>query len=300
MSIEYSKIQPLTITSAVEQLASKPQSILAGGTDFYPALGEAAPPDHLLDLTQVSELRGIRITDELISIGATTTWTDIIHADLPAAFEGLKEAAREVGSIQIQNAGTIAGNLCNASPAADGVPPLLALNASIEIASIKGTRQLPLGDFITGPRVTALEPGEIVIAIHIPKPGNNVCSGFYKLGSRRYLVISIVMASVTLSANENDQLSDVRIAVGACSAVASRMSDLELVLEGQNIGSDIHSLIKPDYFKALTPINDVRGSASYRIDAAHEVVSRLVVSTITRLPQWRDFSNRDMSSELSS
>ncbi len=275
----------MSLTSALQQIAVNPIQVLAGGTDYFPALGESAVPDYLLDLTKVSELRGIRITDDGITIGATTTWTDIINAELPDFFKGLKEAAREVGSVQIQNAGTIAGNLCNASPAADGVPPLLALNASIEIASVDGFRRVPLSEFILGPRSTTLAANELVIAIHIPGLSSDARSGFYKLGSRRYLVISIVMASVTLLANHAGELCDVRIAVGACSAVAKRMTELEKVLTGQSIQSDIESLVKPEFFKELAPISDVRASAPYRTNAAYEVVIRLLRSTLAALPQ---------------
>lgn len=285
MGTERTDTQEMSLTSALQQLAVNPLQVLAGGTDYFPALGESAVPDYLLDLTKVAELRGIRITDDVITIGATTTWTDIINAELPAYFKGLKEAAREVGSVQIQNAGTIAGNLCNASPAADGVPPLLALNASIELASIDGSRCVPLSEFITGPRSTELASDELVVAIHIPNLAPDARSGFYKLGSRRYLVISIVMASVTLLANDTGELQDVRIAVGACSAVAKRMSALEKILTGQSIHSDLESLVKPQYFQDLTPISDVRASALYRENAAYEVVVRLLRSTLATLPQ---------------
>ena len=143
--------------------------ILAGGTDFYPALRDKAAPVHVLDLTQIEGLRFISESDEGWVIGAGTTWTDIIRAGLPPVFDALKAAAREVGSVQIQNAGTLAGNLCNASPAADGVPPLLSLNARVELASSSGKRLLLLSEFILGPRSTALQNNELLIAVHVPR-----------------------------------------------------------------------------------------------------------------------------------
>ena len=108
--------------------------ILAGGTDFYPALGAKPLRENVLDINGLAELRGIAETPAHIVIGARTTWTDIVRAPLPPAFDALKQAAREVGSVQIQNAGTVAGNICNASPAADGVPALLVLDAEVELA----------------------------------------------------------------------------------------------------------------------------------------------------------------------
>ena len=114
-------------------------------------------------------MRGIRRDRTAGGSAPPRPGRELIEADLPPLFDGLKQAAREVGGRQIQNAGTIAGNLCNASPAADGVPPLLALDAEVELAGRAGTRRLPLGEFITGNRRTALAPGELVVAIHVPQ-----------------------------------------------------------------------------------------------------------------------------------
>ena len=147
-------------------------------------------------------------------LGATTTWAELIEAPLPPLFDGLKQAAREVGGRQIQNAGTVAGNLCNASPAADGVPPLLALDAEVELAGRAGTRRLPLAAFITGNRRTVLAPGELLVAIHVPKPAHDARSAFLKLGARRYLVISIAMAAATLEI-EDGRVADARASPSA-------------------------------------------------------------------------------------
>jgi CO/xanthine dehydrogenase FAD-binding subunit len=287
MSMTHKEPRSLSLNDVLEVLASKSVPILAGGTDYFPALGEKVVPNQLLDITSVSELRGIIQDRQGWRIGATTTWTDIINAELPAAFDGLKAAAKEVGSIQIQNAATIAGNLCNASPAADGVPPLLALNASVELASLTQRRWLPLAQFINGPRSTALAANELLVSIHIPTLSEDVRSGFYKLGSRKYLVISIAMASVTLAADKNGHLTEVRIAVGACSAVARRLELLEKALKGQSVHSDVISLITPSLFDELTPIDDVRGSGQYRMLAAHQIVMRLILSTLNQLPQYQ-------------
>ncbi len=148
-------------------------------------------------------------------------------------FDGLKLAAREVGGVQIQNAGTICGNLCNASPAADGMPNLLAMDAVVELASASGTRQVKVGDFVTGNRRTLRRPDELVTAILVPKPRHKARSGFVKLGARRYLVISIVMAAGVVETTADDNVAAARIAVGACSAVAQRLPALESALVGR-------------------------------------------------------------------
>ncbi|TIP38393.1 MAG: xanthine dehydrogenase family protein subunit M, partial [Mesorhizobium sp.] len=121
--IRYAK--PTTVDEALALLGEDRWRILAGGTDFYPAQGAKPFRDNILDINGLAELRGIEETDEYWWIGARTTWTDIVRLPLPPAFDALKSAAREVGSVQIQNVASIAGNLCNASPAADGVPALL-------------------------------------------------------------------------------------------------------------------------------------------------------------------------------
>ena len=141
-------LKPKTLDEALSLLASPGGQILAGGTDFYPALGERLPQGRVVDITALGEIRGISTEKEWIRIGGLTTWSDVIRAPLPRCFDALKAAAREVGSVQIQNRGTVAGNLCNASPAADGVPPLLALDAEVELASAAGTRRMPLDQFL--------------------------------------------------------------------------------------------------------------------------------------------------------
>src|SRR3979409_200143 len=128
--------------------------VLSGGTDFYPALGDRIAQEPVMDISGLRELRGISTESNYIRVGGLTTWSDIIRAPLPRCFDALKSAAREVGSVQIQNRGTVAGNLCNASTAADGVPPLLALDAEVELASATGSRRMPLGEFIVGNRKT--------------------------------------------------------------------------------------------------------------------------------------------------
>ena len=201
------------------------------------------------------------------------TWTDVVRATLPPCFDGLKAAAREVGSIQIQNAGTIVGNICNASPAADGVPPLLTLDASVEVSSASGARKVPLTEMLLGVRKTGLVAGEMVTAIHIPDLPNHAVSGFDKLGSRKYLVISIAMVAVVLGMDADGRIDLARVAVGACSPVAQRLPALEARMIGMR-PSDV-AVVETD-LTPLSPIDDVRGSGTYRLDAAAEQCTRLI------------------------
>lgn len=273
--IRYAK--PTTVDEALALLGEGAWRILAGGTDFYPAQGSKPFRDDVLDINGLTSLRGIAETDRHFVIGARTTWTDIIRHPLPAAFDALKQAAREVGSQQIQNVASIAGNLCNASPAADGVPGLLALDAEVELSSAAATRNLPLQDFILGNRRTALRPGELVTAIHVPKSSASGTSAFVKLGARRYLVISIAMVAARLVVDAG-RVTQAAIAVGSCSAVARRLAGVETALLGLPADNGLAAAVLAAPMVELSPIADVRGSAEYRLDAVRELVARAVLT----------------------
>lgn len=253
----------------------------AGCTDLFPATQRASLSGPVLDLTAVAGLHGITRTPEGWRIGATTSWSAVLHAALPPAFDALKQAAREVGSVQIQNAGTVGGNLCNASPAADGVPPLLALDALVELASTAGTRRLPLADFLTGPRQTARRPDELLSAVLIPDAAGQGVSCFAKLGARRYLVISIAMTAVRIVLDGEGRIATAALAVGACSATARRLAVQEAALQGLTPGAAAAAIDPALILPELAPIDDPRADAAYRGTAAVELLRRC----LTRLAE---------------
>lgn len=267
-------LRPRTVNEACAALATEPMRILAGGTDIFPALGDRPLTGPVLDLSAVEGLSGIDLGADVIRIGARTSWTSIARATLPPALRALQQAAREVGAIQIQNAGTIAGNLCNASPAADGVPPLLALDARVELRSAAGRRELALADFITGYRKTARRPDELVSAILVPRGIEAARSAFLKLGARKYLVISIAMVAVIIACDDKGCIRDARIAVGACSEVARRLNALENALIGTKAEPGLGVAIRPEHLAGLAPIDDVRASADYRRDVVRTLIAR--------------------------
>lgn len=273
--IRYAK--PTTVDEALALLGEASWRILAGGTDFYPAQGAKPFRENILDINGLAQLRGIAEADSHWIIGARTTWTDLVRQKLPASFDALKQAAIEVGSSQIQNVASIAGNLCNASPAADGVPGLMVLDGEVELRSAAATRRLPLEKFILGNRRTALAPGEMVTAIRVPKASVDGTSAFVKLGARRYLVISIAMAAVRLTV-EDGRIGSAAVAVGSCSAVASRLPGVEKELRGCRLDQSLSDAVFSAPMGELSPIGDVRGSADYRLDAAREIVARAVLS----------------------
>ncbi len=268
--------RPRELADALDLLAAGDLAILAGGTDFYPARVNRAIDDDILDIAGIEALDGIEEGDDGWRLGATTTWSKLLEADLPPLFDGLKAAARELGGRQIQNTATLAGNLCNASPAADGVPPLLSLETVVELASSKGTRRLPLAEFIIANRRTALAPGEMVTALQVAKPDGISRGHFIKLGARAYLVISIAMVAGVLVADGDGRVAEARIAVGACSEVARRLPGLEAALAGRPIGAGLADVVTAEHLAGLSPIDDIRASADYRQDATATLVRRLL------------------------
>ena len=266
--------RPKTLEEAVQTLALERAQILSGGTDFYPSLGDRPPRAPIMDVSAISGLRGVTFEPDYIRIGGLTTWSEVISAKLPRAFDALKMAAREIGGVQIQNRGTVAGNLCNASPAADGVPPLLALNAEIELVSAAGSRQVSLSDFIVGNRKTLIKRDEILTSVLVPRDIEDAVSTFLKLGTRRYLVISIAMVAVVLKPDDACGVADARVAVGSCSVRAQRLSELERALIGAPLRAGLGSIVAPSHLGVLSPISDVRATADYRLEAAETLVAR--------------------------
>ena len=269
--------QPSSMTEALAHRAAGFR-ILAGGTDLYPGAG-ATLAGPMLDLTGLSGLQGIVMQDGALRIGACTTWASIAEAQLPPALACLQQAALQVGGRQIQTAGTIGGNLCNASPAADGVPPLLVLGAEVELASPLGTRRLPLQAFITGPRQTVLAGNEILTAVWIPSAGLLGQSAFLKLGARAYLVISIAMVAVRLVV-DHGRVAEAFLAVGSCSGVAQRLQGVEAKLINAPVSSVIRCIRDADVAAALAPIDDIRATAVYRATAAAELLRRAMAGVL--------------------
>ena len=177
----------------------------------------------------------------------------------------------------MQNAGTLCGNLCNASPAADGVPVLLSLDAEVELASLEGRETMPLADFVRGNRETALAPDQLMVAVRVPKPGPERARGhFLKLGARHYLVISIVMVAAALEAGTDGRVARAAVVVGACSPVAQRLPELEQALLGRPCDAALGDAVTDAHMAPLAPLDDARGTADYRMDAARTLTARTV------------------------
>ncbi len=284
-------LRPERLDQALDALSARKLTILAGGTDFYPGRVGRPLDDDVLDITGIEPLRGIEDRGDHWRIGALATWSDLVGADLPPAFDGLRDAAREVGGLQIQNTGTLAGNLCNASPAGDGAPNLLVLDAGVALASSTGERALPVADFIAGNRATALEPGELMVGIDVPKPAPGAAGSFGKLGARKYLVISIVMVAMVIEPADGPagaMVGRARVAVGACGPVSKRLGALEAALAGRALNGELGALASEQHLRhELSPIDDIRGSAEYRWDAALTLVRRGLSALGAKLERGR-------------
>lgn len=274
-------LRPVDLVGALSALAAStptgaPWVVVAGATDHYPARVGRVPREDVLDVTAIAGLREIENADGGWRIGALTTWTDLAEADLPPLFDGLRAAAIAIGGLQIQSRATVVGNVCNASPAADGVPNLLALDTVVELSSRAGARQVPIGEFVTGNRRTVRRPDELVTALLVPAPlpGTRVRSTFEKLGSRAYLVISIAMVAAAVEIGVDGRIARARVAIGACSEVAQRLTGLEADLAGRPAAPQTAAIVGPAHLEALSPIDDVRGTAAYRRDAAVVLVRR--------------------------
>lgn len=275
MSNRSDYLRPTDLGAALAALSEGPMRIAAGCTDLFPATERKVLSGPILDITRIHGLRGVTTSSEGLRIGGATTWSDILKADLPPSCDGLKLAATEVGARQIQNRGTLAGNLCNASPAADGVPPLLTLSAEVELTSLHDIRRMPLDQFLTGPRQTQLRADEILTAIHLPAAALPGQGHFLKLGARDYLVISIVMVAVRLVLEEGI-VAEAALSVGSCGPVAMRLPLVEARLVGHP--PDPTRIRTGDVTSYLAPIDDVRADAAYRATAASELLRRTVTA----------------------
>jgi len=268
--------RPGKVKDALAVLAASNARPVAGCTDVFAATENQELSGDIVDVTRLQELKGVREGSDDWRIGAATTWREISQLEVPRAFEMLLQASRTIGGVQVQNSGTIGGNICNASPAADGVPPLLALDASVELMSIRGTRYIKLDDFLVGSRRSVCQKDELVSAILIPKTSGTGRSRFLKLGARKHLVISIAMVAVRLNV-ENSVIQSASIAVGACSPVAKRAFDLEAALIGAEIGEAEGVLSQDNLASIISPISDIRATATYRAEAVLELIRRGVL-----------------------
>ena len=280
MPIEPPVASPHDLTEAYAILAAAdpatPPRPLAGGTDLLVALtGELGePPASVLDLWAIDALRGIALDGDTLTLGALTTYREIrASAACREHVPALVEAAATIGAAQIQQRGTLGGNIANASPAGDTLPVLLAADAVIVIGSARGEREVPAADFWTAYRRTALAPDELVVRIRIPLGADREMR-FRKVGTRRAQSISKVVLAVAWRGRE--PWTGVRVALGSVAATPIRATATEAVLEGASPTSETADRAAETLANELAPIDDVRSTAGYRRVVAARILHRIV------------------------
>lgn len=285
--------RPTSVTDAVATLEAEPRSRpIAGGTDLMMQLrlGRTAPPVLVVDTLDLAELRRIDHSDGTILGAATSMRAILADPRLRHSHPALAEAARLLGGPQIQAMATVGGNLCNASPAAETATPLLVADAVLEVASGHGRRRLGLDEFFLGPGRTALAPGELLVAVHLPTPPADNRSAYRRIELRRSVDIAVVSASASLDV-EDGRVVAARIAVGAAHAVPIRVTAAENQLIGSDVSAsgphiaDMIGAATQACREAVRPIDDKRASAAYRAAMVEVTVRRVLVDCLTPRPE---------------
>jgi CO/xanthine dehydrogenase FAD-binding subunit len=273
---------PTRLEAALALLADTggpPWRPLAGGTDLMVQItGELGePPERILDIWGLDELRGIAVDGDALVIGALSTYAEIRSSPVVAEFvPALVEAAATIGAAQIQNRGTIGGNAINASPAGDTLPLLLALGATFVLGSVHGERDVGADDFWLTYRTTARRDDELLLRIRIPLVADRQVR-FRKIGTRRAQAISkVVIALAWQSAAQDSAWTDVRLALGSVAATTVRATATEAALEGKAPTRETADAAVAALAAELHPIDDVRSTADYRRLVAGRVLHRLI------------------------
>lgn len=267
---------PLSLAEALRLLGDG-TTALAGGTNVLVDIrAKRTWPKRLVSLSRLRELRGIRTEDGAIRIGAGTTVTDLLQSDaIASTAPALVEAARVFGGQMVRNAATVAGNIASGSPAADLVPPLLALDAELTLVSVRGRRAAPLASYFLDYKKDVRAADELIADIVWKAPPQRSRSVFYKLARRKGDAITVVGVAVTLAA-EGGRCTRARIALGAVAPIVFRARDAETMLEGQALTPALIDSAARKAADLAQPIDDVRASAEYRLHGVRVLTRRLV------------------------
>jgi CO/xanthine dehydrogenase FAD-binding subunit len=267
-------LRPRDLDEAVTARATHPGwLVLAGGTDLMVNANRREIPAGLLDLWRLPAICFVRVADDAIAIGAGTTWHEVErHPAIRDRMRPLAAAAREIGALQIQARATLGGNVGTSSPVGDSLPVLLALDAEIEVASVRGHRRLPYREWCTGYRTTQLQPDELIVAAHVPVPGPATRTTWRKVGTRRAQSISKVMGAAAITL-DGDIVTSARVALGAIAERPIRIAAVEAAVRGQRLG-DAAEAARAAVRATIRPIDDVRSTAVYRREVAENLVAR--------------------------
>jgi len=267
-------LRPRDLDEALAARAEHPDwMVLAGGTDLMVNANHRPAPSGILDLWRLAAIGFVRVADGSIAIGAGTTWREVEgHPAICAQLAPLAAAAREIGALQIQARGTLGGNVGTSSPVGDSLPVLLALDAELEVASVRGRRRVAYRDWCTGYRTTQLAADELIVAAHVPVPGRTTRTTWRKVGTRRAQSISKVMGAAAITL-DGDLVTDARVALGAVAERPIRLAAVEAVVRGLRLGQAAEAA-RAVVRATIRPIDDVRSTAAYRREVAENLVAR--------------------------
>ncbi len=291
MFAEFELAGPSSLSEALEALADGGAGAImpiAGGTNIIVDLrARRFRPDKLVSLSRLGALRGIQVTEDRVTIGGATTVSDILHnRALGVIAPSLFEQARLFGGQMVRNTATIAGNICSGSPAADMVPPLLALDAEVTLASKQGTRVVPLADFFLDYKKDVRRPDELLTEISWARPSRPSANLSYKLALRKGDAITVVGIAAALSA-QGGRCTGARIAMGAVAPYAKRATAAEAMLLGEILAPKLIDAAALRAANESEPIDDIRASADYRHHSVHVLTRRLITEAWESLTSKR-------------
>jgi CO/xanthine dehydrogenase FAD-binding subunit len=276
-------VRPRDLSEALATRAAHPDwMVLAGGTDLMVNANHKPEPAGILDLWRLSELSAIASTEGGVTIGAGATWLEVQrHSAIVETFRPLAEAAREIGALQIQARATLGGNIGTSSPVGDSLPVLLAFDAELELASVRGRRRVPYREFCTGYRTTQLAGDELVVAAHLsaPDPKARQRRAWRKVGTRRAQSISKVMGAAVIDL-DGSVVRWARVALGAVADRPLRITAVEDIVRGIPLAHAAEAA-RAALRGAIVPIDDVRSTASYRREVAENLVASFFSGILT-------------------
>ncbi len=267
-------LRPRDLDEALDARAAyRDWMVLAGATDLMVTANHKLAPIGIIDLWRLPALGFIHLGDGAISIGAGTTWLEVLrHEAIRMHLAPLAAAAREIGALQIQARATLGGNVGTSSPVGDSLPVLLALDAQLEVASVRGRRTVPYATWCTGYRTTLLAPDELIVAATIPLPGATTRTTWRKVGTRRAQSISKVMGAAAITL-DGDTVTSARVALGAVANRPIRIAAVEDAVRGQKLSHAVEAA-RAAVRATIQPIDDVRSTAVYRRTVAENLVAR--------------------------
>ena len=285
-------LAPITLAQALVLHDAHPQARwLAGGTDLLVHLRQipaTTKPPILIDISRVPEMHGIHVDAGGLHIGAGNSFAHIAASPLVAAYApALQQAALTVGGPAIRNMGTLGGNLCSASPAADSLPPLVMLDAQVELSSASGTRRLAVADFVTGPRQTQLAADELLTRVSLPLRPELNTQRFVKIGLRQSLAIAVASFAGMLVCDADGCITEARFAWGSVGPVVQRFPEIEALLTGQTAASlppDLLAQVLQKVRTSVQPVEDLRASADYRRAMASQLLANFLAQDISTPP----------------